>query len=88
MRVVPVPVRQDNYAYLIIDEPSATAVAVDPFDVSKVSAAAEKDRRKVSGHNPFISFSGILVSILAGTFWNTREPAGTFWIVMEACRTW
>ncbi|KZS99151.1 Metallo-hydrolase/oxidoreductase [Sistotremastrum niveocremeum HHB9708] len=49
MRVVPVPVRQDNYAYLIIDEPSATAVAVDPFDVSKVAAAAEKEQVKVTG---------------------------------------
>lgn len=49
MRVVPVPVRQDNYAYLIIDEPSGTAVAVDPFDVPKVSAAAEKEKVTVTG---------------------------------------
>jgi len=41
MRVVPVPVRQDNYAYLIIDEPSNTAAAVDPYDVPKVQAAAD-----------------------------------------------
>ena len=40
MRVVPVPVRQDNYAYLIIDEPSNKAAAVDPYDVPKVQAAA------------------------------------------------
>jgi len=42
MRVVPVPVRDDNYAYLLIDEPSHKAAAVDPYDVPKVTAAAEK----------------------------------------------
>lgn len=42
MRVVPVPVRQDNYAYLIIDEPSNKAAAVDPYDVPKVQAAADR----------------------------------------------
>ncbi|KAI9569059.1 beta-lactamase-like protein [Boletus coccyginus] len=41
MRVVPVPVRQDNYAYLIIDQPSNKAAAVDPYDVPKVQAAAD-----------------------------------------------
>ncbi|KAL0947374.1 hypothetical protein HGRIS_013490 [Hohenbuehelia grisea] len=42
MKVVPVTVRQDNYAYLLIDEPSQKAAAVDPYDVSKVKAAADK----------------------------------------------
>lgn len=42
MKIVPVPVRSDNYAYLLIDETSKTAAAVDPFDVTKVSAAAEE----------------------------------------------
>ncbi|KAL0563696.1 Cytoplasmic glyoxalase II [Marasmius crinis-equi] len=42
MKVVPVPVREDNYAYLLIDEPSKKAAAVDPWDVDKVKAAAEK----------------------------------------------
>lgn len=42
MRVVPVPVRQDNYAYLLIDEPSNKAAAVDPYDVPKVQAAANR----------------------------------------------
>lgn len=41
MKVVPVPVRDDNYAYLLIDEPTNTAAAVDPYDVAKVSTAAE-----------------------------------------------
>ncbi|KAF8436963.1 beta-lactamase-like protein [Boletus edulis BED1] len=42
MKVVPVPVRQDNYAYLIIDQPSNKAAAVDPYDVPKVQAAADR----------------------------------------------
>jgi len=41
MKVVPVPVLSDNYAYLLIDESSKKAAAVDPYDVSKVSAAAD-----------------------------------------------
>jgi hydroxyacylglutathione hydrolase len=42
MKVIPVPVRNDNYAYLLIDEPSNQAAAVDPYDVPKVAAAAER----------------------------------------------
>ncbi|KAF9532340.1 beta-lactamase-like protein [Crepidotus variabilis] len=42
MKIVPVPVRSDNYAYLLIDETSKTAAAVDPYDVPKVSAAADE----------------------------------------------
>ncbi|OBZ75643.1 putative hydroxyacylglutathione hydrolase C13B11.03c [Grifola frondosa] len=41
MKVLPVPVREDNYAYLLIDEASQSAAAVDPYDVPKVKAAAE-----------------------------------------------
>ncbi|KAF5358449.1 hypothetical protein D9756_001713 [Leucocoprinus leucothites] len=41
MKVVPVPVRQDNYAYLLVDEGTNKAAAVDPFDVAKVASAAE-----------------------------------------------
>ncbi|KAF8894447.1 Metallo-hydrolase/oxidoreductase [Infundibulicybe gibba] len=41
MKIVSVPVRDDNYAYLLIDEPSNTAAAVDPYDVDKVVAAAK-----------------------------------------------
>jgi len=40
MKVIPVPVRDDNYAYLLIDESTKKAAAVDPYDISKVSAAA------------------------------------------------
>ncbi|ELU44165.1 hydroxyacylglutathione hydrolase [Rhizoctonia solani AG-1 IA] len=41
--LVPVPVRSDNYAYLLIDEATKKAAAVDPFDVPKVQAQAEKE---------------------------------------------
>ncbi|KAI1796005.1 hydroxyacylglutathione hydrolase [Ganoderma leucocontextum] len=41
MKVVPVPVRDDNYAYLLIDDKSNKAAAVDPYDVRKVKAAAD-----------------------------------------------
>lgn len=47
MRIVPVPVREDNYAYLIIDDKAnggpLRAAFVDPFDLKKVQAAAEKE---------------------------------------------
>ncbi|KAJ8517319.1 hypothetical protein ONZ45_g5503 [Pleurotus djamor] len=41
MKVVPVPVRSDNYAYLLIDPKSNKAAAVDPYDVAKVKQAAD-----------------------------------------------
>ncbi|KAK7023933.1 Lactamase-B domain-containing protein [Favolaschia claudopus] len=41
MKITPVPVRHDNYAYLLIDEDTKIAAAVDPFDVDKVTAAAD-----------------------------------------------
>ncbi len=41
MKVIPVPVRQDNYAYLLVDKDAKKAAAVDPYDVPKVKAAAE-----------------------------------------------
>ncbi|KDQ60638.1 hypothetical protein JAAARDRAFT_124687 [Jaapia argillacea MUCL 33604] len=42
MKVLPVPVRSDNYAYLLVDESTNKAAAVDPYDVAKVQAAADK----------------------------------------------
>ncbi|KAG6874291.1 hypothetical protein C0995_001516 [Termitomyces sp. Mi166 len=42
MRIVPVPVREDNYAYLLVDESSNKAAAVDPYDVSKITVAAKE----------------------------------------------
>jgi hypothetical protein len=37
MKVTPIPVRQDNYAYLLIDEATKVAAAVDPYDVCIIS---------------------------------------------------
>ncbi|KAG9077533.1 Cytoplasmic glyoxalase II [Ceratobasidium sp. UAMH 11750] len=48
MRVIPVPVRSDNYAYLLIDEGTNQAAAIDPFDVPKVRAQAEKEGVKLT----------------------------------------
>src|ERR1700677_1538828 len=42
MRVVPVPVRKDNYAYLLVDDTVNEAAAVDPYTPSKVKAIAEQ----------------------------------------------
>ncbi|KAJ7632206.1 Metallo-hydrolase/oxidoreductase [Roridomyces roridus] len=47
MKIVPVPVRDDNYAYLIVDESTKQAAAVDPYDVAKVTAAADSEGVKV-----------------------------------------
>lgn len=43
MRVVPIPNQSDNYAYILIDDASKKAAAVDPYDVPKVSETAEKE---------------------------------------------
>ena len=43
MKIVPVPVRSDNYAYLLIDDSTKKAAAVDPYDMKKVQAAAEQE---------------------------------------------
>ncbi|KAG2133871.1 beta-lactamase-like protein [Suillus cothurnatus] len=43
MKVVPVLVSADNYAYLLIDEPSRKAAVVDVLDVEKVRAVADKE---------------------------------------------
>lgn len=47
MKVVPVPVRSDNYAYLLIDDTTNQAAAVDPYDMKKVQAAAEREGVKI-----------------------------------------
>jgi hydroxyacylglutathione hydrolase len=43
MRVVPVPQLADNYAYLVIDETSATAGVVDVSEASSVLEAAARE---------------------------------------------
>ena len=42
MRVIPVPVRKDNYSYLIVDDTSNEAAAVDPYTPSRVKEAADQ----------------------------------------------
>lgn len=41
MKVLTVPVRKDNYAYVLVDEATKEAAAVDPYDVDKVKAVAD-----------------------------------------------
>lgn len=43
MKVVPVPVLSDNYAYLLIDDATKYTAVVDPYDVAKVEAALERE---------------------------------------------
>jgi len=43
MRIVPIPVRSDNYAYLLIDDETKEAAAVDVFDVPKVTLKAKEE---------------------------------------------
>jgi len=42
MKVIPIPVRSDNYAYLLIDEQSKKAAAIDPYDLPKVASSAQE----------------------------------------------
>jgi hydroxyacylglutathione hydrolase len=48
MKIVPVPVLEDNYAYLIIDVNNKVCGAVDPANHQKVIAAAEKEGVKIT----------------------------------------
>lgn len=42
LQVVPVPVRKDNYAYLLVDDTTQQAAAIDPYDVPKIQAAIKE----------------------------------------------
>lgn len=42
MKVIPVPVRSDNYAYILVDEESKKAAAIDPYDLPKVASSAQE----------------------------------------------
>lgn len=42
LKIVPVPVALDNYAYLIVDEADGTAVLVDPSDAAVVQVALQE----------------------------------------------
>ncbi|CAM9301262.1 unnamed protein product [Choristocarpus tenellus] len=48
MKVVPVPILDDNYAYLLIDERDSTTAVVDPAEPEKVLAAATKEGVQIS----------------------------------------
>lgn len=43
MKIVPIPVLTDNYAYLIIDETSKEAGVVDPSEAKPVAAAVKQE---------------------------------------------
>ncbi|GAA5928749.1 uncharacterized protein JCM15063_003957 [Sporobolomyces koalae] len=43
MRVIPVPCRDDNYEYLIIDEHTNKTAIVDPYTPAKLEAAAQQE---------------------------------------------
>lgn len=47
MKIVPVPVRSDNYAYLVIDEATNEAATVDPYDMTKVNEAAQRESVRI-----------------------------------------
>ncbi|PLW28432.1 hypothetical protein PCANC_11510 [Puccinia coronata f. sp. avenae] len=49
MRIVPVPVREDNYSYLIIDEKTNLAAVVDPCEPKDVIKAAQAENVTLSG---------------------------------------
>jgi len=48
VRVVPVPVLQDNYSYLIIDESERVAAVVDCAEVGPMVEAAEREGVKIT----------------------------------------
>eukprot|EP01112_Ceratiomyxa_fruticulosa_P001228 TRINITY_DN1123_c0_g2_i1.p1 TRINITY_DN1123_c0_g2~~TRINITY_DN1123_c0_g2_i1.p1 ORF type:complete len:314 (+),score=79.52 TRINITY_DN1123_c0_g2_i1:40-981(+) len=48
MRVIPVPVLNDNYSYLVIDESTNEAAAVDPVEPQKILGEAEKQGVKIT----------------------------------------
>jgi hydroxyacylglutathione hydrolase len=47
MRTVAIPNQSDNYSYLLIDDNTLQAAAVDTYNVQKVKAAADQERVKI-----------------------------------------
>lgn len=47
VRVVPIPVLDDNYAYLLIDTQTNVAAAIDPAGAEAVYDAAKKENVKI-----------------------------------------
>ncbi|KAG8909179.1 Cytoplasmic glyoxalase II [Tulasnella sp. 408] len=48
MQIIPVPNQSDNYAYLLVDEETEEAAAIDIFDVPKVTAKAKEENVKIT----------------------------------------
>jgi hydroxyacylglutathione hydrolase len=48
MKVVPVPVLSDNYAYLVIDEQAGKAAVVDPSEASPVLERLHRERARLA----------------------------------------
>lgn len=48
MQIIPVPNQSDNYAYLLVDEQTKEAAAIDIFDVPKVTAKAKEENVNIT----------------------------------------
>jgi len=72
MKIVPIPVLKDNYAYLIIDDKTKDAYAVDPAEAKKVLDKAKdlnvRIRKILTTHHHWDHASGNnkLVTLLGG----------------------
>ncbi|KAF7338665.1 Lactamase-B domain-containing protein [Mycena venus] len=78
MKVTAIPVREDNYSYLLVDDATKVAAAVDPYDVEKVTAAADKLGvhlvASLTTHHHFDHSGGNKVAILISTVFASTYP--------------
>lgn len=68
MKVIPVPCRSDNYMYIIVDEITNTTAVVDPYDPSKLEAAAKEHGIKLGILFYLILLLNIADSLLEGDY--------------------
>lgn len=86
-QIVNVPVRDDNYAYLVIDETSSRAAAVDPYDMLKVQKAANEQGvtivANLTTHHHFDHRCEdrlfLLVPVTSHLFWNLAAETRWAW---------